>query len=108
MTRAEVLHYALAFALRNVHVGVKQLKLDEETRWQVAGEAIEELRKFGGWKELDEEAPVAHSSAQNPNDKRESWKPKPEVQQVNCGRNGTLAFRSGTLPRPLCRGFLLA
>ena len=27
-------------------------------RWQVGGGAIEELRRFGGWKELDEEAPI--------------------------------------------------
>jgi len=32
----------------------KKLKLDEETRWQIAGEAIEEIRRHGGWKELDE------------------------------------------------------
>jgi len=34
---------------------VKKLKLNEETRWQIAGEAVEELRRYGGWKELDEE-----------------------------------------------------
>jgi len=28
-----------------VHVGAKKLKLDEETRWQIAGEAVEELRR---------------------------------------------------------------
>ncbi len=60
MTRAEVLRHGLAFALRNVHVGPKRLKLDEATRWQVAGEAIDELRKFGGWNELDEESPIRH------------------------------------------------
>ena len=27
------------------HVGAKKLKLDEETRWQVADEAVEELRR---------------------------------------------------------------
>jgi len=25
---------------------------------QKAGEAVEELRRYGGWKELDEEAPM--------------------------------------------------
>lgn len=55
MTRAEALRHALAFALRNVHVGAKRLKLDEDTRWRLAGEAIDDLRKYGGWKELDEE-----------------------------------------------------
>jgi len=29
-----------------VHIGPKKLKLDEETRWQIAGEAVEELRRF--------------------------------------------------------------
>ncbi len=53
MTRAEVLHHALAFALRKVHLGPERLKLDEETRWQIGGEAIEELRRYGGWKELE-------------------------------------------------------
>jgi hypothetical protein len=27
------------------HVGAKKLKLGEETRWQVADEAVEELRR---------------------------------------------------------------
>jgi hypothetical protein len=39
-------------------VNPKKLKLDEETRWQIAGEAVEELRRYGGWKELGEEAPM--------------------------------------------------
>ena len=58
MTRAELMRHALAQALRRVHVGAKKLKLDEETRWQIAGEAVEELRRYGSWKELDEEAPM--------------------------------------------------
>jgi hypothetical protein len=41
-----------------VHIGPKKLKLDEETRWQIAREAVEEPRRYGGWKELDEEAPM--------------------------------------------------
>jgi len=40
-----------------VHVGAKKLKLDEETRWQIGGEAVEELRRYGGWK-VDEEVPM--------------------------------------------------
>jgi hypothetical protein len=28
-----------------------KLKLDEETRWQIASEAVEELRRHGGRKE---------------------------------------------------------
>lgn len=58
MTRAEALRHALAFALRKVHVGPKRLRLGEDTRWQVAGEAIDELRRYGGWQALDEEAPI--------------------------------------------------
>jgi hypothetical protein len=27
-----------------VHIDPKKLKLDEETRWQIAGEAVEKLR----------------------------------------------------------------
>jgi len=60
MTRAELLRHALTQALRRVHVGAKKLKLDEDTRWQIAGEAIEELRRYGGWQALDEEAPINH------------------------------------------------
>jgi hypothetical protein len=60
MTRAELLRHALTQALRRVHVGAKKLKLDEDTRWQIAGEAIEELRRYGGWQALDEEAPIKH------------------------------------------------
>jgi hypothetical protein len=75
LTRAEALRHALAFALRKVHVGPK---LGEETRWQVAGEAIDELRRYGGWKELDEEAPIRLPEASGEGDKREGWKVKPE------------------------------
>lgn len=71
------LRHALAFALRKVHVGAKRLKLDEDTRWQLAGEAIDELRRYGGWKELDEKAPIK-MAAKNDNDKREEWKGKPD------------------------------
>ena len=77
MTRAELMRHALSQALRRVHVGPKKLKLDEETRWQIAGEAVEELRRYGGWKELDEEAPMRPLGS-GPHDKRESWKVKME------------------------------
>jgi hypothetical protein len=69
MARAKALRHALAFALRKVHVGPKRAKLDEDTRWQVSGEAIEELRKHGGWKELDEEAPIKMAQAGRAGDK---------------------------------------
>ena len=42
--RRTVLRQALTEALRRAHIGAKKLKLDKETRWQVAGEAVEELR----------------------------------------------------------------
>ena len=61
MTRAELMRHALSQALRRVHIGPKKLKLDEEMRWQIAGEAVEELRRYGGWKELDEEASLRDS-----------------------------------------------
>jgi hypothetical protein len=48
MTHAELMRHALSQALRRVHIGPKKLKLDEETRWQIAGEAVEELRRYGG------------------------------------------------------------
>jgi hypothetical protein len=60
------MRHALTQALRRVHIGPKKLKLDEETRWQIAGEAVEEQRRYGGWKELDEEAPsVAYEHAED-------------------------------------------
>ena len=79
MTRAELLRHALTQALRRVHVGAKKLKLDEDTRWQIAGEAIEELRRYGGWKALDEEGPIRYPAPSSSGaDKRESWKVKLE------------------------------
>jgi len=79
MTRAELMRHALSQALRKVHIGRKKLRLDEETRWQIAGEAVEELRRYGGWKELDQEAPVRPlAPGSGPHDKRETLKTKPE------------------------------
>ena len=66
---------ALSQALRKVHAGPQKLELDEDTRWQIAGEAIEELRRHGG----DEEAPMRPlAPGSGPRDKRESLKAKPE------------------------------
>ena len=74
MTRAELMRHALTQALRRVHIGPKKLKLDEET-----GEAVEELRRHGGWKELDEEAPMRPlAPGSGPHDKREK---KPDYAQ---------------------------
>jgi hypothetical protein len=41
MTGAELMRHALSQALRRVHIGPKKLKLDEETRWQIAGKAVD-------------------------------------------------------------------
>ena len=76
MTRAEALRHALAFALRKVHVGPKRARFDEDARWQIAGEAIDELRRYGKWKELDEESPITVAMASGDGDKREGWKAK--------------------------------
>ena len=57
MTRAELLRHALSHRHSTRCMRPTKTKLDEETRWQIAGEAIEELHRYGGWKELDEEAP---------------------------------------------------
>ena len=50
-------------------VQATKLKLDEETRWQIAGEAIEELQKAL----MRDLAPST-----GPHNKRERWKVKPE------------------------------
>ena len=41
MTRAELLRHALSRALRKMHAGRQKLRLDEETRWQIAGESFQ-------------------------------------------------------------------
>jgi hypothetical protein len=46
MRGAELMRHTLSQARRRVHVVPKKLKLDEETRWQIAGEAVGELRRF--------------------------------------------------------------
>ena len=63
ITRAELMRRALTQALCRVHIGAKRLKIDEETRWQIAGAAIEELRRYGGWQALEEEAPIKYPGA---------------------------------------------
>jgi len=39
-THAELMRHALSQALRRVHIGAKHLKIDEEIRWQIAGEVV--------------------------------------------------------------------
>ena len=47
MTRTELMRHALSQALRKVHIGPKKPKLDEEPRWQIAGEAVEAASAAG-------------------------------------------------------------
>lgn len=77
MTRSELLKFALAQALRRVRLGAKRLALPEDERNQIAGQAVEELRRYGGWQALDEEAPIRHpapGSGESDGDRREEWK----------------------------------
>ncbi len=55
-TKGDLLKFALAFALRAVRLHRFRLGLSEEDRYRVAHDAVAELRKHGGWRELDEEA----------------------------------------------------
>jgi hypothetical protein len=61
--RGSLLRRALLQALRKMHAGRQKLKLDADTRWQVTSEAVEELHRYGGWKALNEEAPMRTSLA---------------------------------------------
>ena len=75
-THADALKFALAFALRSVRLDRHRLGLSEETRYRIAGEAVDYLIRDGRWPELNqvgELRPLA--SAQDPNDHRR-W-PKP-------------------------------
>jgi len=68
-----------AAALRKLRFKNAPLGISEESRLKLAEEAIAELRRYGGWKELDEEAPMRPlASGDSPNDKRESLKGKTE------------------------------
>jgi hypothetical protein len=58
LLRSKSVLYAAFAKTITAPIQATQLKLDEETRWQIAGEAVAELRRYGGWKELDEEAPM--------------------------------------------------
>ena len=56
MTRAQVLKHALSFALGKLRFKHAPLGLPEHERIRLADDAVNELRRFGHWKELDEEA----------------------------------------------------
>lgn len=81
-TNGDTLRIALAFALSKVRVARHRLSLSEEARYRVADDTIRELRRYGGWKALDEPIPEAPAgltgSGQNSNDKRKPWR-SPDV-----------------------------
>jgi hypothetical protein len=56
MTRAQVLKHCLAYALSKLRFKRAPLGIPEDARMQLADEAVKELRRFGHWKELDEDA----------------------------------------------------
>ena len=60
-----------------VHAGRQKLKLDEETRWQIAGEAVEELPAAGRRSEEALQCVYWHQA------------------------NGLLAFASPAIPRTI-------
>jgi hypothetical protein len=59
-TKGSLLRFSIAYALSSVklHLGRRfvALKLTEEQRYAIAEQTIEQMRKFGEWKELDDEA----------------------------------------------------
>ncbi|MGZ5866974.1 MAG: hypothetical protein ACXWKC_16485 [Xanthobacteraceae bacterium] len=52
------------FALIKVRLWGKKLKLSDEERLAIADETIKELRRYGGWRDLDDELeiPVGHGT----------------------------------------------
>ena len=63
-TKGSILRFSIAFAISNVklHLGKRfvPLKLTEQQRYAIADDTIRELRKHGGWKDLDEPVPDNH------------------------------------------------
>lgn len=59
-TKGSILRFALAFALRNVRVARYRLGLSEDQRYAVADEVMRELRRTGGWNDLDEPVEPVH------------------------------------------------
>jgi hypothetical protein len=56
MKRSEVLKHAIAFALSKLRFKRAPLGIPEHARIEMADEVVKELQRFGGWKELDEDA----------------------------------------------------
>lgn len=61
-TKAYLLRSSIAYALSGVRLQrgrqFSKLGLTEDERYVLAARVIAELRKYGEWKELDEEVPV--------------------------------------------------
>jgi hypothetical protein len=53
-TKASLLRFAIAYALRRVRLARRRLGLSEEQRYEIADETLREMRRFGGWRDLDE------------------------------------------------------
>jgi hypothetical protein len=52
-----MLRFAIAFALRKTRTARHRLGLSEEARFQVADDTISEMRRYGQWRELDDNLP---------------------------------------------------
>ena len=59
-TKASILRFYLALALRKVRLAHRRLGLSEEERRQVADDTISELRRYGQFPDLDQELPIQH------------------------------------------------
>ncbi len=55
-TRADVLKFAIAFALMKVRVARFKLGLSESQRYEVAEDAVRRILETGQWRELNDEA----------------------------------------------------
>ncbi len=57
-TKATLLRHSISFALIGVRLWGKKLKLSDEERLAIADETIKELRRYGGWRDLDDELEI--------------------------------------------------
>ena len=53
-TKGDLLIYCLAFELSRVRLDRRKLDLTEEERYQLAADVVAQMRKRGGWRDLDE------------------------------------------------------
>jgi hypothetical protein len=65
-TKADSLKFAIAFALRSARVGRNRLKLSEEDRYKVADDTIAEMRRYGQWRDLDDDLPPPSAGLTGP------------------------------------------